>query len=703
MSTPAGRRRVDTANGPRPRSRTPWLLVPILLLAGGAHADDDGDLPPATSVGEVTATATRADRDQLETAGNVTVLDRQAIEASGARNLPELLRREAGIYVANTTTSRTGYVVEPRGFNNGSGGGSSLLLLVDGRRVNEAESSIPAWELLALDQIERIEIVRGPASALYGDNAMGGVIEVVTRGGEGPPFATLTGRLGRYRTKEGSLAAGGSAGPLALSVFADHFQSDGYREQSGYRIRDFQGRADLALGERASLSVRGGYTTDRRHPPGALTEAQIDDDRRQVAPDSVGSRAGVRNRFVDGVLRATPWDGVILSLQGYYTRRSDDVFAPDVTGAFTRDFETRAIGLNSKAQLDFDLLGRAARTLVGVDLLREDRDGTDLYVLPSAVVFDFRRRGRKETLGAYVQQEVEIGDRLLLSAGVRHDRASYQLRDIDEVFVTKSVTEPTHALWSPHASVLYRVTGSASVYASYSRGFRLPNLSDTAGVFGPSGRIEPQRSHAWEIGVKQRSRRVRANLALYRMDVTDEILLDSELGGFMGSPGVLTVNIDRVRHQGVEASWSVDPFEWLELHGAYTWDDTRIRRDSLTGLDGKRVPITPEHRGNAGFLLRLPWGLEAGMDVQLVGRRFGVNDFAHDYPKLPSYRRWDLHAAWRPKLGEHVELTFAFDVQNLLDREYSEWGGRRTFLDEEAFFPSPERHYLGTVAVAWRP
>jgi len=268
MSPLGCRRRVDTASGPQLRSRTLGLLIPVLMLAGPALAADDGDdAPPAHSVGEVTATATRASRGALETAGHVTVIDREAIEESGARNLPELLRREAGIYVTNTTTSRTGYAVEARGFNNGSGGGSSLLLRMDGRRVNEAETAVPAWELISLDQVERIEIVRGPASALYGDNAMGGVIEIVTRGGEGPPRATATGRLGKHRTKEGSLLAGASAGPLSLSVFADHFQSNGYRDQSDFRIDDFQGRADLALGERASLSLRGGYSSDDRQRP----------------------------------------------------------------------------------------------------------------------------------------------------------------------------------------------------------------------------------------------------------------------------------------------------------------------------------------------------------------------------------------------------------------------------------------------------
>ena len=702
MLRPQGRRRVETVAG---LATTSWLfLLATLLLASPAGAEEPDPAPAApvvVPVGDVSVTATRAERDVLETAGNVTVIDREAIEASGARNVAELLRREAGLYVANTTTSRAGYMVEPRGFNNGSGGGSSLLVLVDGRRVNEVETGVPGWELIQLDQIERIEIVRGPASALYGDNAVGGVVEIVTRTGEGRPQGILSGRLGEHRTKEGSLFAGGSAGPLSLALFADHFQSDGYREQSDFRIDAFRGRADLALGDRASLSLRGGYSSDDRRPPGALSDAEIEDDRRQVAPSSIGNDALVRTRFVDGVLRVAPTEALELSLQGYRTRRNDDSIVPDFVGDFASQFETEAIGVNTKAQLDAEILGLPSRTLLGVDLLREDRDGGDTF--ESSIFFpsDTRRRTSRKTLGVYLQEELELTAWLVLSTGLRHDRAEYRIVDIDNLAVSKVVTEPTHAVWSPRVSVLARVSDASSIYVSYARGFRFPNLSETSGVFGGNPAIGPQRSRSAEIGWKHRSRRVRANLSLYRMDVKDEIVANSEVE-FFGGPSVRSVNVDRVRHQGIETSWSVDATSWLEFHGGYTWDDTKILRDDLTELDGKRVPITPRHRGNLGLLSRLPFGLEAGLDVLIVGRRWGVNDFFHDFDMLDPFRRWDLHVGWRPRLGEHVEFGLTFDVQNLLNRRYEEWGGRRTFVAEEAFFPSPERHYIGGLSITVR-
>ena len=216
-----GLRRADTAER---ASRFFPLCCVILALttpAPGAAADAAGDEAepiatptsgddaaagnpgnadtPVRSVGGVTITATRAERDVLDVPGNVTVIEREEIERSGARSVPDLLRRQSGLLVTSTTSNPAGVQVEARGFNNGGALGSSLLVQVDGRRVNQADTGNTDWATIPLDSIESIEIVRGPASALYGDNAVGGVINIRTRPAEGPLRATLRGRIGRYQ------------------------------------------------------------------------------------------------------------------------------------------------------------------------------------------------------------------------------------------------------------------------------------------------------------------------------------------------------------------------------------------------------------------------------------------------------------------------------------------------------------------------
>ena len=220
-------------------------------------------------------TATRAERDVLEVPGNVTVIDREQIERSGLRDVPELLRRMAGVYVTNLTGSPDGYGMEIRGFNNGGGGGSSTLVLVDGRRINEPDSSpTSTGRACASTTSSASRVLRGPASAAWGDNAMGGVVQIFTRRGEGDTQATLKGHVGSYDNYGGSFYAGGSQGPVTASLFADGLDSDNYRDRSRLLERTGGGQRPRRarrepFGGRQRGIPRGRTRPARRAVPGA--------------------------------------------------------------------------------------------------------------------------------------------------------------------------------------------------------------------------------------------------------------------------------------------------------------------------------------------------------------------------------------------------------------------------------------------------
>ena len=206
----------------------------------GQPPGEPGEIQPTQNpsdfvipVEEIDKTAARSARDVLDVPGDVTKITREQIERSGARDVPELLRREAGVFVTNSTTNREGYVVEFRGFNNGGGNGSSTLVLLDGRRVNEPATSNPDWAFIPLDNVESIEVARGPASALYGDNAVAGVVHIRTLRPEKGLRAIVRGRSGSFDTDGGSAWLGGGAGPVTASAFFDGYQTDGYRDHSG--------------------------------------------------------------------------------------------------------------------------------------------------------------------------------------------------------------------------------------------------------------------------------------------------------------------------------------------------------------------------------------------------------------------------------------------------------------------------------------
>jgi outer membrane receptor protein involved in Fe transport len=163
------------------------------------------------------------------------------------------------------------------------------------------------------------------------------------------------------------------------------------------------------------------------------------------------------------------------------------------------------------------------------------------------------------------------------------------------------------------------------------------------------------------------------------------------------------VNIDRVRHRGFEVFASVRPIDWLEVYGSYTYDDVEFAHDSLTGLDGSQLPITPRHRGNAGARVYLPFGFEVGADAIWVGNRYLANDIANQLDRLPSWSRYDVRVGWRRQINEWLTLALDATAYNVTGERYTEFGGLSIFSPRVGFFPSPERHYVVAtqIAVSW--
>jgi outer membrane receptor protein involved in Fe transport len=666
---------------------------------------DGGEIQPegprsdfVIPVEEINKTAARSKRDVLDVPGNVTRITREQIERSGARDVPELLRREAGVFVTNDTTNREGYRVEFRGFNNGGGNGSSTLVMIDGRRVNEPSSSVVDWAFVPLDNVESIEVARGPASALYGDNAVAGVIHIHTLRPERGLRAIVRGRSGSFDTDGGSAWLGGGAGPVTASAYFDGYQTDGFREHSA--LRGARGQMDIAVDllGRGEIGIRGGYDSSRRLRPGALTRDEIDDDRRQAAPGSLANLRKARERFGQLWLDLDLSEELSFHFDGHHRRRNDRDVDGDPFFSFASEGESDAAGLNAQLELDTEILGHRTRTILGGDWLQEDADFESVlsfFPFDPASTFLSDTAARRKLMGLYLQEELSLTEDLILSAGLRRDTVRY--RGTDAAQLDRRFRDRFEE-WSPKGALTWRVAEPVSLYASYSRGFRFPNIDEAFGFFGFSPALEPQTSDGYEVGAKIRTRRVAVNLAVYDMDVEDEIFLVP-----LPPPlAPLNLNVDRVRHRGAEIWANVRPCDWLELYGSYTWDDVKFQRllDS-SSVKGLQMPITPRHRGNLGFTVFLPWGFEIGANANYVGSRFATNDVANVL-KIGSYASYDLRAGWRYELPRGVTLGVEGVAYNVTDREYVETGGFSLFSPRIAFFPAPGRNYLASFFVEYQ-
>jgi outer membrane receptor protein involved in Fe transport len=715
-----GLRRVDTAERTSRFFTTCILILALAAPAPGVADEADGDEtrvppqpaatdtataaaiaqpadPPVRPVGGVTVTATRGEREILEVPGNVTVIEREEIEQSGVGSVPELLQRETGIFVTSTTTNPAGVQVEARGFNNGGSLGSSLLVQVDGRRVNEADTGNTDWALIPLDEIESIEIVRGPASAIYGDNAVGGVINIRTRPVEGPLRATLRGRLGRYDTGGGSLKAAGTVGPITGSLFVHGFETDGYRDGAEFDQFNVKGSLQANIADRFLVGVRGGHYLDHRGLPGALSWDEMQMYGRRVRDPGTDDSSRVDNDFVEGWVEGVLAEDIELRIRPFYRWRDDDTtisFGGTPAGIET---DKRSGGVDFQVQVDRPLFGMRSRFIAGGDFLYEE---TDRVI---ASLFGVEISDSDRIVGAvFAQEELNLTEALLLTAGLRFDHASLDLMitnpDLDPD-IASADDDPKFNVVSPRVALTYRILPDLATYVSYSRGFRLPNFDEDAPLlsFPPGGPpiipdLDPQISDSVEVGVKLRGERVDASLATYWMGVKNEITFNPIT--------FFNENFDRVRHVGVETALAVQIVSWLRAHANYTFEHVEIREADDPAQEGRRMPMNPRHRGTLGILATLPCDLELAATGNIVGSRVFANDFDRELPKLDVYGTLDLHMAWRPSFGEHLSGALSFDLRNVTNEKYSGFAARRDDFDP---FPNtvPTRYFNPAARRTW--
>ncbi len=220
---------------------------------------------------EVVVTATRDIQELRKISANVTVITQKEIEQSNSQVVIDLLRDEVDVVVRDFYGTGKSASIDIRGF--GETGPLNTLVLVDGRRVNEIDLSGVDWSQIPLDQVERIEIVRGPGSVLYGDNAVGGVVNIITKRPEKPFSASVEGVGGSYSFYKGSGSVSGKWGPLSAILSAGYNSTDGYRDNGFFKAKDVGGKLIYDLNEAISLNFSGSFHRDDTGLPCGLPKA----------------------------------------------------------------------------------------------------------------------------------------------------------------------------------------------------------------------------------------------------------------------------------------------------------------------------------------------------------------------------------------------------------------------------------------------
>ncbi|MFZ0449072.1 MAG: TonB-dependent receptor plug domain-containing protein, partial [Desulfatiglandaceae bacterium] len=348
-----------------------FLLGICVALVGASFpasgADQQAQDNEAT-MEEVVVTGTRTQEEVRRVPANVTVINEKDIRDSNAKNVPDLLRTEEGVSVRDYYGNGKTVNVDLRGFGESSS--ANTLVLVDGRRVNAIDLSGVDWTQIPIDQIERIEIVRGTGSVLYGDNAVGGVINIITKIPTKKTTLNAEAGLGSYgQHKEGVSLSGGREN-ISGSIYASYNATEGYRENSRFRTRDMGGKIVLDPSDMLSLNISGSYHSDTFGLPGYLTKAEVAQDRR--ASDSPLDNAKTTDKYVN--LGMDLDLGNLGSIMGDVSFRNRDSESDWVSWMWQSETKTRTWAFTPRYTWAGDISGHKNTFIAGTDFYWTDMD-----------------------------------------------------------------------------------------------------------------------------------------------------------------------------------------------------------------------------------------------------------------------------------------------------------------------------------------
>lgn len=691
----------------------------VLIALSAVATAQDARLAP------IVVTATRSAQSPYDIPAAIDVVTTPE-DGSLDVNLSERVQAIPGLVVRDRQNYAQDAQVSIRGFGARSTFGiRGVRLYTDGipASMPDGQGQVSHFNL---DSAERIEVLRGPFSALYG-NASGGVVQIFTADGTEPPelrFGVAGGSNGNVRS---SVNARGVDGPVDYNIDFTHFRTSGYRDHSAARRESANAKIGWKIGEDAKLTlVLNALDVPDAQDPLGLTHAQFKADPRQVA--AVANTYDTR-KSVDQQQAGLIYDQRIdasnsLRVMGYYGQRgvtqylsipvATQVAQPGNSGGVV-DLDNEYGGGDIRWTWRDTLAGRPFELATGAayDNQEQHRQGYENFVGSQLGVRGAKRRDEIDRVfdfDQYAQATWRVANDWTLMGGVRHSEVRFRSTDRyiapgnpdDSGTVRYSATTPVFG-------VLWRAAPWLHAYANWGRGFETPTFSEL-GYRADRGAglafdLKPSRSRNAEVGLKLHpTDRIEAGLALFRADSDDELAVATNLGG-----RTTYQNIARSRRQGIEASFNAELARDVRLVAAYTRLQATFRTPFLTCVSagcaapdtpvpaGTRIPGVPRATGYAALKLGGDVGWQAGIDMNAMGAT-SANDLGT--ASAAGYALFGLSGGYVFDDGPWRVNTFA-RVDNLADRHVvgsvivNDGNGR---YDE----PAPGRTFLVGVDVRWR-
>jgi len=685
------------------------LAVFFLVIASGGFtlaAPQGGPQEKAIVMEEVVVTATRDTEEVRNIPANVSVITAKDIEKSGATNVVEVLDKLESIQFRNYSGNASQSLIDLRGFGGDNPFGKTLIML-DGRRLNRPDMSSINWLQIPLNNIERIEVVRGASSVLYGDAAVGGVINIITKKGEGKPKFDASVIAGSYGLHNERAGVTGAVDKWTYALNGENNFAFGYRERSKLSSQGGGLNVGYDASELFNISLGLSFNKTDYQMPGYLTKVQMEQDRRQYQPatPALFNVAATNDEGSDKYANVNLGIKYILGSMGEidinFLYGNKDIQTDMTSWSQFSNTKMDTYGITPKYILANDIFGFKNKLVLGLDYYNEPYR-KDFFSSRERTTQKSWADFTRDSLGYYIRDEFSLLKSLILNAGYRSEQATIKGSNTDTVTPANNFTdqEKTYNAEAYEAGLTWLVGKKSKVFGKYSTVYRIPFLEEVAYFNGGGGgflkNLEKEKGISTEVGTEfYPLNNLKIGLTLFRIDMEDEI---HYVGVY---PTGHNENAGKTRHDGAEVSLSYLWEKRAKLYGNFTYHKATFEN----GADNKKeMPLVPNRMANAGVEIFLPYNLMLRPEVRYVGDAFLSQDDTNISEKLESYTLFNLYLSYKPSFGK-VSVTAFLGVENLADVKYSSFGSYNVpgygAGAPSTYYPMPGITYKGGISFAF--
>jgi len=671
-----------------------WVTaITFCFVAQSSFAD-----PLVIVINPPKVNATRVEKNIIDIPASVSHIGQEKIQLGTEQiGLDESMSQVPGVFFLNRYNYAQDLRVSIRGFGARSSFGiRGVKIIVDGipETLPDGQGSIDGVDI---GSIYKINVIRGPSSSLYG-NASGGAILIETERGSKLPFIELRNTYGDFNLNKQQFKIGGETVNLNYLLNISNTSVDGYRENSEFENKQFNGRFEYSLSDSSSI-VSTIHHTDQplANDPGGITAGDVTTNPRQARTQNLNFQAGEKvkqTRF--GLVYKTQLDkSRAIEVRTYNTNRDFSNKLPFQNGGIV-NLDRSFYGGGLKYTEEGNLGKYQNRLLLGIDYDRQD-DNRSRYnnLLGVKGTQTLQQNELITSLGAYFQNETKLNDIAEITLGIRHDDIAF---DVTDKFLADGDDSGKINLneFSPMVGISLKASSNTNIYATVSKAFETPTTTEFA---NPSGggfnqAIKPQKSTNYEIGIKTFNNKYSFEAAIFQIDVKDELtpFEDSE------QPGrTFFTNAGSSDRHGLELTSIRRFYDRLEFSTTYTYSDFKFNHFRNAGgviYDGKRIPGIPKNLLN----FNLSWSNESGsyanLDTTFTGEFYADNG---NQNKVNSYRVSNLRLG-KNFVRDDLDIGFYLGVNNIFNEKYNS-NIRINAYGNRYFEPAPKQNVFFGITV----